>query len=134
MKDIHPVKASPEDPIRSEVYIELIDEGIRLSAFYGNGGELIGWSYFDRGDIPIWEIRKHIGNWKRSIPRGRPRKDFPSALNDAEIYDLIISRDSWLTPLLSSTGGRRATIREAIDNIVFMCIDACLAQADIVRL
>ena len=119
VKDIHPVTASPEDPFAAEVSIEFVEEKIRLSAFYGKGGEFIGWSYFDRGDIPIWEIRKHIGNWKRNIPRGRPKKDFNKALTDTEIYDLIASRDTWLSPLYDSASGRKSTIREAIEYIAF---------------
>lgn len=123
VKDIHPVNASPEDPIRSEVYIELIDEGIRLSAFYGKGGEFIGWSYFDRGDIPISEIRKHIGNWRRNIPRGRPLKEPPGPLTDEKIYELVITRGEWLSPLFDSPGGRKPSITEAIEYIVYEQIE-----------
>ena len=119
VKDIHPVNASPEDPIRSEVCIELIDKGIRLSAFYGIGGEFIGWSYFDRGDIPISEIRKHIGNWRRNIPRGRPRQEPPGPLTDEKIYELINTRGEWLSPLLGLVSGRKPLIREAIEFIVY---------------
>lgn len=118
VSDIHPASATPSDPVVSEIYVDIQDKGIRLSAFYGPKGEFIGWSFFHKGNIPMSEIRKHLSNFKRFVRRRSPQKVFDGPHTDVEIYDLIETRKDWMLDEDESVGGRGPTKKEACQRII----------------
>jgi hypothetical protein len=96
-----------------------MDEGIRLSAFYGPGGDFLGWSYFDLGNIPLSEIRKHMSNFKTDVRKGSPQKVLDGPLTDVEIYELVETRKEWMPDEDELEGGRGPTKKEACQRIIF---------------
>jgi len=78
-----------------ERYAEDITSGVRLGVFFDFEGNLIGRQYFDLGDVPTEDVRKHLGGWDSLIERGRKRKQSLLPMSDEEIYDRIRSRREW---------------------------------------
>ncbi len=118
VQDIHPADGILECHPFTEIYVENIERGIRLSYFFQGEDDLVGRAYYDKGDIPANEVRAHLSWFDNLIIKGRPKKGFSIPLSDPEIYDLIITRSDWCT-FEDPGSSKRITIQDAIDRLIY---------------
>lgn len=118
VSDIHPETAPSSDPSLRELSVYIEDKGVLLSAFYGPKYELIGWSYFHSGDLPMSEIRKHMSNFKRYVRKVSRKEVLGGPLTDVEIYELVETRKDWMPDEDEPVVGRGPTRNEACERII----------------
>ncbi len=84
-----------ESWIGIERYTEDITSDVRISVFFDFEGNLVGRQYFDLGNVPTQDVRKHLRGWDSLIARGRPRNQSSLLMSDDEIFERIQRRREW---------------------------------------